>query len=151
MVDIDGIHVTHLPVHRFEDFGIRIVGDRFVFQSEVLFGSGSATLEAAGRGQMAQLAQTLLTIAEDIPPDIPWILRVDGHTDRVPIATSQFASNWELSSARAISVVQYLIERGIPPGRLAATGFGEFQPLDARDDEIAYRRNRRIEFKLTER
>lgn len=131
--------------------GIRIVDDRFVFQSEVLFGSGSATLEAAGRGQMAQLAQTLLTIAEGIPPDIPWILRVDGHTDRVPIATSQFASNWELSSARAISVVRFLVSQGVPPDRLVAAGFGEFQPIDPSADEIALRRNRRIELKLTSR
>ncbi|MFP6744745.1 MAG: peptidoglycan -binding protein [Alphaproteobacteria bacterium] len=131
--------------------GIRIVDDRFVFQSEVLFGSGSATLEAAGRGQMAQLAQTLLTIAEGIPPDIPWILRVDGHTDRVPIATTQFASNWELSSARAISVVRFLVSQGVPPDRLVAAGFGEFQPIDPSADEIALRRNRRIELKLTSR
>lgn len=131
--------------------GVRIVDDRFVFQSEVLFGSGSATLELSGREQMAQLAQTLLTIAEDIPPDIPWILRVDGHTDKVPIATAQFPSNWELSSARAISVVRFLVDQGVPPDRLVAAGFGEFQPIDPNSDEIALLRNRRIELKLTSR
>ena len=131
--------------------GIRIVDDRFVFQSEVLFASGSAALEVAGEQQMAQLARTLLEIAREIPPDIPWILRVDGHTDSVPIHTPQFPSNWELSTARAISVVRYLTSQGIPPERLAATGFGEFQPIDRRDDEIGFRRNRRIELKLTSR
>ena len=131
--------------------GIRVVDDRFVFQSEVLFASGSAALEVAGERQMAQLALTLLEIAREIPPDIPWILRVDGHTDSVPIRTTQFPSNWELSTARAISVVRYLTSQGIPPERLAATGFGEFQPIDRRDDEIGFRRNRRIELKLTSR
>ncbi len=131
--------------------GIRIEGDRFVLQSEVLFASGSAVLEQRGRVRMAQLAATLLDIAGRIPDDLKWILRVDGHTDKVPISTTQFASNWELSTARAISVVRFLVERGVPPGRLAATGFGEFQPTDDRDDEIAYRRNRRIELKLTTR
>ena len=96
-------------------------------------------------------AETLLEISEKIPPEIPWILRVDGHTDRVPIFTAQFPSNWELSTARAISVTRFLISRGVPDSRIAATGFAEFQPLDLRDDEIAYRRNRRIELKLTER
>ena len=131
--------------------GIRIVDDRFVFQAEVLFASGSATLEDAGRPQMAQLARTLLTIAREIPEDIPWVLRVDGHTDRIPIFNEQFPSNWELSSARAISVVRFLIDQGVPPDRLVAAGFGEFQPIDPSDDEIALRRNRRIELKLTSR
>jgi chemotaxis protein MotB len=131
--------------------GIRIVGDRFVFQSEVLFSSGKADLQEGGQQQITQLAKTLLEISRKIPKKLNWVLRVDGHTDKIPIKTSRFPSNWELSTARAISVVRHLIERGIPPGRLAATGFGEFQPLDARDDETAYRRNRRIEFKLTER
>ena len=131
--------------------GIRIVDDRFVFQSEVLFGSGAATFEATGREQMAQLARTLLDIARETPEDIPWVLRVDGHTDSVPISTPQFASNWELSSARAISVVRFLVAQGVPPERLVAAGFGEFQPIDPNGDEIALRRNRRIELKLTSR
>jgi len=131
--------------------GVRIVGDRFVFQSEVLFGSGSALLEQAGQAQIAQMAATLVDIAQQIPADINWVLRVDGHTDAIPIATAQFPSNWELSSARAIAVVKFMVERGVPANRLAATGFGEFQPLDPRAGEIANRRNRRIEFKLTQR
>ena len=131
--------------------GIRIVGDRFVFQSEVLFTTGSAELGVAGQDQISQLATTLRDISGRIPENIDWVLRIDGHTDRVPIRTPQFPSNWELSTARAISVVKFLIDAGIPANRLAATGFGEFQPIDARDDEIAYRRNRRIEFKLTQR
>jgi len=131
--------------------GIRIVGDRFVFQSEVLFDTASADLEEGGKAQLGQLAQTLTELSGRIPADIDWVLRVDGHTDRRPINTPKFPSNWELSTARAISVVKFLIEQGLHPDRLAATGFGEFQPLDPKDDEIAYRRNRRIEFKLTER
>ncbi|MCH7486036.1 MAG: peptidoglycan -binding protein [Proteobacteria bacterium] len=131
--------------------GVRIVGDRFVFQSEVLFTTGSAELGPAGREQMTRLAGTLKEISARIPGEIDWLLRVDGHTDKVPISTSQYPSNWELSSARALSVVKHLIDLGIPPTRLAAAGFGEFHPLDPRDDEIAYRRNRRIELKLTQR
>ena len=131
--------------------GVRIVGDRFVFQSEVLFTTGSAELGSAGREQMTRLAGTLKEISARIPGEIDWLLRVDGHTDKVPISTSQYPSNWELSSARAISVVKQLIELGIPSTRLAAAGFGEYHPLDSRDDEIAYRRNRRIELKLTQR
>jgi len=130
---------------------VQIVGDRFVFQSEVLFASGSDELEEAGKEQMAQIAKTLSEIARGIPADINWILRVDGHTDRVPITTERFPSNWELSTARAISVVKFLESQGIPAERLAATGFAQFQPLDDRGDEIAYRRNRRIELKLTQR
>jgi len=130
---------------------IRVVGDRFVFQSEVLFGSGEAELGEEGKNQLAKLGETLTTIAADIPDDIDWVMRVDGHTDKVPIRNLQFASNWELSAARAISVVKFLIDQGVPPNRLVAAGFGEYQPLDNRDDEIAYRRNRRIEFKITER
>ena len=131
--------------------GVRIVGDRFVFQSEVLFTTGSAELGSAGKEQMARLAGTLKEISARIPDDIDWLLRVDGHTDKIPINTAQYPSNWELSSARAISVVKQLVDLGIPPLRLAATGFGEYHPLDTRDDEIAYRRNRRIELKLTQR
>lgn len=131
--------------------GVRIVGDRFVFQSEVLFESASAELEEPGKDQLTQLGRTLGELAERIPEDIDWVLRVDGHTDKIPISTAKFPSNWELSTARAISVVKFLIEQGISADNLAATGFGEFQPIDPRDDEIAYRRNRRIEFKLTQR
>ena len=131
--------------------GIRIVGDRFVFQSEVLFTTGSAELGGEGKSQITQLAGTLKEIIKKIPPKIEWVLRVDGHTDRVPIQTSRFPSNWELSTARAISVVKFLVGQGISPTNLAATGFGEFQPIDPRDDEIANRRNRRIELKLTQR
>uniref|UniRef100_UPI0035655A28 OmpA family protein n=1 Tax=Sneathiella sp. TaxID=1964365 RepID=UPI0035655A28 len=131
--------------------GISIVGDRFVFQSEVLFDEGRAELGPRGREDMAKFAETLLSIAKDIPPEIDWILRVDGHTDKQPINTSRFPSNWELSIARALSVTKFLISQGVPPARLAPTGFGEFQPIDPRDDEIGYLRNRRIELKLTER
>jgi len=131
--------------------GVRIVGDRFVFQSEVLFASGSAELGEEGQRQLGQLARTLKDISTKFPKDIDWILRVDGHTDRNPISTYTFASNWELSTGRAISVVKFLVSKGIPARRLAATGFGEFQPLDKGTDEIALRRNRRIELKLTQR
>ncbi len=154
--------VQELARYRSEFFGklrealgerpdIRVVGDRFVFQSEVLFESGSAQLGDPGKKQLAQLAATLKGLMARIPPDINWVLRVDGHTDRVPIQTPQFPSNWELSTTRALSVVRFLAGEGIPPERLAAAGFGEFQPLDARDDEIARRRNRRIELKLDQR
>ena len=131
--------------------GVRIVGDRFVFQSEVLYQTGSAEIGTRGRKQLAQLAETLHRIASKIPKDINWILQVDGHTDSVPISTARYPSNWELSTDRAISVVKFLISQRIPAERLAATGFGEHQPLDTRDDEIAFRRNRRIELKLTQR
>jgi len=130
---------------------VRVVGDRFVFQSEVLFPSGSAELQADGKAQLDQLADALGEIAKRMPADLPWVLQIDGHTDKRPISTPQFPSNWELSTARAISVVKYLTSRGIPADRLAAAGFGEFQPIDSRDDEIGYRRNRRIEIKVTNR
>ncbi|WP_282606686.1 peptidoglycan -binding protein [Pelagibius sp. Alg239-R121] len=154
--------VQELARYRSEFFGrlrevlgnrrdVRVVGDRFVFQSEVLFSSGAAELEEAGKGQLASLAKTLREISRNIPPEVDWVLRVDGHTDRAPINTFAFPSNWELSTARAISVVKFLNAQGIPANRLAATGFGEFQPIDEGNDEIAYRRNRRIELKLTQR
>ncbi len=130
---------------------IQVVGDRFVFQSEVLFPSGSADLQTDGMAQLDRLAEALRDIAQRMPPDLPWVLQVDGHTDRRPISTPQFRSNWELSTARAVSVVKYLISRGIPAERLAAAGFGEYQPIDPRDDEIGWRRNRRIEVKITSR
>ncbi len=130
--------------------GVRVVGDRFVFESEVLFDTGRAEVTAAGRAQMEQLASALQDLEREIPPEIPWVMRVDGHTDKRPVNV-QFRSNWELSAARAISVVQFLVSRGVSPQRLVAAGFGEFQPLDAGDTDEALRRNRRIELKLTER
>ena len=131
--------------------GIRIVGDRFVFQSEVLFASASAELGEEGKVQLKQLAATLREITGRIPGDIDWILRIDGHTDSIPISNWKFPSNWELSAARAISVVKFLIAKGISADRLAAAGFGEFRPLYPARDEVANRRNRRIEMKMTQR
>ena len=130
---------------------IRVVGDRFVFQSEVFFDAGQAVLKPEGQGELDKLAAILIDLGREMPPDIPWILRVDGHTDNRPIRTAQFPSNWHLSSARAIAVVEYLMSRGLPNDRIAATGFGEYQPLDVANNDEAYRRNRRIEFKITER
>ncbi len=127
---------------------VRIVGDRFIFQSEILFPSGSATLQPGGRDQLAQVAQTIIDIASTIPPDVDWVLRVDGHTDVRPINTPEFPSNWELSTARATAVVRFLIERGLPEDRLAAAGFGAFQPIDPGTSEDAFRRNRRIELRI---
>jgi len=131
---------------------IHVVGDRFVFQSEVFFDSGAATLRPEGRAELDKLADALLQLEKKIPSDIPWVLRVDGHTDIRPVgAASQFKSNWDLSAARAISVVQYLMSKGVPPARLAAAGFGEYQPIDPGTSEEALAHNRRIELKLTER
>src|SRR6478609_2791339 len=130
---------------------IRIVGDRFVFQSEVFFDSGQAVLRPEGRAELDKLATALLDLEKQIPSEINWVLRVDGHTDMRPINSPLFKSNWELSSARAISVVQYLVFLGVPAQRLVAAGFAEFQPLDTAPTEEAYKRNRRIELKLTER
>src|SRR5437773_4297012 len=129
---------------------IRVVGDRFVFQSEVFFDTGQALLLPEGRAELDQLATALIDLDKQIPPEIAWVLRVDGHTDVRPINSPLFKSNWELSSARAISVVQYLISLGVPAQRLVAAGFAEFQPLDPGNTEDAFRRNRRIELKLTE-
>jgi len=131
---------------------IRVVGDRFVFQSEVFFDSGAALLRPEGRAELDTLASALLDLEKQIPSEINWVLRVDGHTDtRQLSATSPFKTNWELSAARAISVVQYLIGKGVSPQRLVAAGFGEFQPIDPGTTDDAYSRNRRIELKLTER
>jgi chemotaxis protein MotB len=130
---------------------IRIVGDRFVFQSEVFFDSGQAVLKPEGRTELDKLATALAELATKIPGEIAWVLRVDGHTDVRAINSAQFKNNWELSAARAISVVQYLVSKGIPPQRLVAAGFGEFQPIDTDKTDEAYSRNRRIELKLTER
>jgi chemotaxis protein MotB len=131
---------------------IRIVGDRFVLQSELLFDVGKADLKPEAQAEVDKIAAALLDLGSKIPSDIAWVLRVDGHTDVRPTGTGgQFKSNWDLSAARAISVVQYLVSKGVPPQRLVAAGFGEFQPIDPGTTEEAYRRNRRIEFKLTER
>ena len=130
---------------------IRVVGDRFVFQSEVLFPSGQATLTVEGLAAIDQLAAAIVELEKSIPKEIDWVLQVDGHTDIRPIASAQFPSNWELSSARATSVVKYLISRGVPPQRLVAAGNGEFQPLEEGNSEEVLRRNRRIELKLTNR
>ncbi len=154
--------VQELSRYRSEFFGrlrtilgnrpdVRVVGDRFVFQSEVFFDTGQAVLLPEGRAELDKLAAALIDLDKQIPSDIAWVLRVDGHTDLAPISSPQFKSNWELSSARAISVVQYLVSLGVPAQRLVAAGFAEFQPLDPEKTEDAYKRNRRIELKLTER
>jgi chemotaxis protein MotB len=131
---------------------IRIVGDRFVFQSEVLFPVGSEVINAAGQEEMKKLAGAIIELQKEIPPEISWVLRVDGHTDNVPLSgTGRYRDNWELSSARATSVVKFLIANGVPANHLVAAGFGEFQPLDAADTPEARDKNRRIELKLTER
>jgi chemotaxis protein MotB len=130
---------------------IRVVGDRFVFPSEVFFDTGQAVLKPEGRVELDQIAAALGELEQKIPGEIAWVLRVDGHTDVRPVSGATFKSNWELSAARSISVVQYLISKGISPQRLVAAGFGEFQPIDPGSGEEAYSRNRRIELKLTER
>jgi chemotaxis protein MotB len=129
---------------------VTVVGDRFVFQSEVLFDAGQAEVNPAALPQLDSLADAILQLETEIPTDINWVLRIDGHTDSRPISNARFPSNWELSAARAISVAQYLVTQGVSPNRLVAAGFGEFTPLDQAETEEAYRRNRRIEFKLTE-
>ncbi|HEY2875644.1 MAG TPA: peptidoglycan -binding protein [Reyranella sp.] len=150
--------VEELARYRSEFFGklrealagqrdVQVVGDRFVFQSEVLFPSGSAQLQQSGEKQLAAVAQRLIEISSKIPKDIPWVLQVDGHTDNKPINTAAFPSNWELSAARAIAVVKFLNAQGIPNDHLVAAGYGEFQPLSMMDTA----RNRRIELKLTNR
>lgn len=130
---------------------VQIVGDRFVFQSEVLFAQGQAEIGSQGEEQLAKLAITLTDIAQKIPGDINWILQVDGHTDNVPIRAGRYADNWDLSTERALSVVRYLNQQGLPASRLAAAGYGEYQPLDASDSDNARRKNRRIEIKITQR
>lgn len=152
--------VQELNRYRSEFFGrlrealgnrddIRIVGDRFVFQSEVLFATGSADLNAAGARQMKRLADALKEVSARIPGDLDWVLRVDGHTDIRPIRTRQFPSNWELSIARSLSIVRFLIAEGIPAKRLIAAGFGQYHPLDPANTPAAWQRNRRIELRLT--
>jgi chemotaxis protein MotB len=130
---------------------IRVVGDRFVFQSEVLFPSGQAAMSLEGLGAIDQLARAILDLEGKIPKEVDWALQVDGHTDIRPIGNPQFPSNWELSTARAVSVVKYLISRGVPARRLVAAGYGEFAPLEDGQTEDVLRRNRRIELKLTNR
>ena len=130
---------------------IQIVGDRFVVPSELLFASGTDELTPAAQAQLDQLAQTLLEVTAEIPPEIDWVLRIDGHTDKRPIRTARFPSNWELSNARAIAIVKHLVVSGIQANRLAANGFGEFRPLDPADTPVAYAINRRIEIQLTNR
>jgi len=154
--------VTQLAKYRSEFFGrlrdalgnrpdIRIVGDRFVFQSEVLFPPASAQLSDTARQRLAVVASALKDIATKIPNDIPWVLAVNGYTDKRPINTPQFPSNWELSAARAITVINFLISQGVPADRLAAAGYAEHDPIDPGDSEEAYAKNRRIELKLTAR
>lgn len=130
---------------------IRIVGDRFVFQAELFFDAGLAELKPGTQAELDKLAAALIDLEGKIPSEIAWVLRVDGHTDKRPIATGQFPSNWELSASRAISVVRYLITRGVKAERLVAAGFGEFQPIDPGDEPDSLARNRRLELKLTER
>ncbi|MEM7071854.1 MAG: OmpA family protein, partial [Pseudomonadota bacterium] len=154
--------VQELDQYRSEFFGrmrrllagekrIEIKGDRFVLQSEVLFESGSADLGVIGKLELAKIAEILKKISKDIPSEIDWILRIDGHTDQRPIATARFPSNWELSSARAISVAKALIEAGVSSTRLAVTGFAHYQPVNQGHSDAAYKQNRRIEIKLTQR
>src|SRR3974390_1241167 len=154
--------VQELPRYRSDFFGklreilgnrpdVRVVGDRFVLQSELFFDTGKADLKPVAQAELDKVASALMQLEEQIPPDLAWVLRVDGHTDVRPITSSGYKSNWELSAARAIAVVQYLIAKGVKLQNLGDGGFGEFQPIDTGTTEEAYRRNRRIEFKLTER
>jgi len=154
--------VQELQTYRSDFFGrlntllagrrdIRVVGDRFVFQSEVLFPSGQAQMTPEGLATLDPLAAAIVELERQIPKEIDWALQVDGHTDIRPISSSQFGSNWDLSTSRAISVVRYLISRGVPPRRLVAAGYGEFQPLEDGTTDEVFRRNRRIELKLTNR
>jgi len=154
--------VEELDRYRSEFFGrlrealddieeIEIVGDRFRFQSELFFDSASAEIGPEGRQTLDQLAETFATISERIPEDIDWVLQVEGHTDRRPIQTEAFPSNWELSTARALNIVHYLSDQGLPEARLAAAGFGEHQPVDEANTPEAWARNRRIELRLTNR
>ena len=154
--------VGELERYRSEFFGklraalgdrsdIRIVGDRFVLPTDILFDTASADLGADAQARLARLAETVREVASEIPSSIDWVLRIDGHTDHRPIHTAQFPSNWELSTARAVAIVKYLVVQGIPAHRLSANGFGEFQPLDGADSAEAWAKNRRIEIQLTNR
>ncbi|MBW1774397.1 MAG: peptidoglycan -binding protein [Deltaproteobacteria bacterium] len=154
--------VNRLERYRSEFFGrlrevigenpyVRVEGDRFVLQAELLFDTASADLGEKGKGQLLQLAESLHVLTKKIPQDIDWILRIDGHTDRIPINNERFASNWELSTARALSVVKFLADQGIPENRMTAAGFSKFHPIDPSNTPEAFRKNRRIEIKLTSR
>jgi chemotaxis protein MotB len=154
--------VGELERYRSEFFGrlrqalgnrpdVRIVGDRFVVPTDILFDTASAELSGPAATQMQKLADTLKEVSAEIPSTVDWVLRIDGHTDRRPIHTDRFPSNWELSSARAVSIVKYLVVQGIPAPRLSANGFGEFQPLDNAETPDAFAKNRRIEIQLTNR
>ncbi|GLK70478.1 peptidoglycan -binding protein [Ancylobacter dichloromethanicus] len=154
--------VQELTRYRSEFFGrlrailgdrpdVRVVGDRFVFQSEIFFDLAAAQLRPDALPALDKLASALIALEKEIPADLPWVLRVDGHTDDRPISTPLYPSNWELSAARAIAVVQYLAQKGVSPQHLVAAGFGEYQPIDPGSDDEARARNRRIELKLTER
>ena len=129
---------------------IQVVGDRFVFQSEVLFPAGEATISPEGNAALDKLATAIKELAGEIPADINWVLRIDGHTDKRPINTPEFPSNWELSAARAIAVTKYLVANGVSAQHLVAAGFGDSRPIDTGETEEAYAKNRRIEFKLTD-
>jgi len=129
---------------------VQVVGDRFVFQSEVLFPPGDATVSAEGTAALAKLADAIKQLQSEIPADINWVLRIDGHTDKRPINTPEFPSNWELSAARAIAVTKYLVAAGVSAQHLVAAGFGDSRPIDPGDTDEAYAKNRRIEFKLTD-
>jgi chemotaxis protein MotB len=154
--------VNQLERYRSEFFGklrdalgnradIRVVGDRFVVPTDILFDSGSAEMGGEAQAQLGKLAMTLNEVASEIPSTIDWVVRIDGHTDKRPIHSGQFPSNWELSTARAVAIVKYLVVQGIPAQHLSANGFGEFQPLDSAETPEAYTRNRRIEIQLTNR
>jgi len=154
--------VNQLEKYRSEFFGklrqvlgnrgdIRVIGDRFVVPTDILFDTGSADLNPNAQASLDKLAQTLNEVSAEIPSDLDWVVRIDGHTDKRPIHTDQFPSNWELSTARAVAIVKYLVVQGIPAHRLSANGFGQFQPLDNADTEAAYAKNRRIELQLTNR
>jgi chemotaxis protein MotB len=154
--------VNQLEKYRSEFFGklrevlgtrgdIRVIGDRFVVPTDILFDTGSADLNPGAQSSLDKLAQTLNEVSAEIPSDLDWVVRIDGHTDKRPIHTDQFPSNWELSTARAVAIVKYLVVQGIPAHRLSANGFGQFQPLDNADTEAALAKNRRIEIQLTNR
>ena len=154
--------VNQLEKYRSEFFGklrevlgargdIRVIGDRFVVPTDILFDTGSADLNPSAQSSLDKLAQTLNEVSAEIPSNLDWVVRIDGHTDKRAIHTDQFPSNWELSTARAVAIVKYLVVQGIPAHRLSANGFGQFQPLDGGDTEAAYAKNRRIEIQLTNR
>jgi len=154
--------VNDLQKYRSEFFGklkealgnrgdIKIVGDRFVVPSDILYGSGSADLGPDAQANLSKLVNTIKDVSKNIPDSVGWVLRIDGHTDRMPIATERFPSNWELSTARAVAIVKFLIAQGIPANHLSANGFGQYQPVDASDNPVAFAKNRRIEFQLTNR